>query len=47
VKGTDDVLLHKWFDGSRWNEENLGGVLIGDPSVVSWGPNHIDVFVRG
>ncbi len=29
----------------RW--ESLGGVLTSKPSVVSWGPNRLDVFALG
>jgi len=47
VRGTDNALYHKWYDG-RWSDwESLGGVLTSDPSAVSWGSGRIDVFVRG
>lgn len=32
-------------DGVNW--ESLGGVLTSDPAIVSWGPNRLDIFVRG
>ena len=48
VRGTDDALWHKWWDGSSWSGwESLGGVLTSAPAAVSWGNNRIDVFVRG
>jgi|GEM_PF-365631 len=48
VRGTDNAMYHKWWDGRRWsNFENLGGVLTSSPAAVSWGPNRIDTFVRG
>jgi hypothetical protein len=48
VRGTDNALYHKWWDGSRWSGwERLGGSLTSAPGAVSWGPNRIDVFVRG
>jgi 3D (Asp-Asp-Asp) domain-containing protein len=48
VKGTDNALWHKWWDGSRWGGwESLGGVLTSAPGAVSWGSNRIDVFARG
>jgi hypothetical protein len=48
VRGTDQNLWHRSFDGSSWsNWEVLGGPIGSDPAAVSWGPNHIDVFVRG
>jgi hypothetical protein len=48
VKGGNNALYHKWWDGSRWRGwENLGGRIDGAPAAVSWGPNRIDVFARG
>jgi peptidoglycan hydrolase-like protein with peptidoglycan-binding domain len=48
VRGTDNALWHKWWNGSVWSGwESLGGVLSSGPAAVSWGPNRIDVFVRG
>jgi hypothetical protein len=44
--GTDHMLWHKWWDGSRWNGwENLGGPIGKLSSVVSWGPGRLDVIV--
>jgi hypothetical protein len=45
-------LYHKWWDGSAWHPsvtgyEHLGGTIIGQPRVVAWGPNRLDVFVTG
>jgi hypothetical protein len=35
-------------DGNYWTAwEDLGGILYSDPDCVSWGPNRIDVVVRG
>jgi len=48
VRGTDNAMWHKWWNGSNWSGwENLGGVLTSAPAAVSWGPNRIDTFVRG
>jgi hypothetical protein len=48
VKGTDNALYHKWWDGTRWSGwDSLGGVLVDTPGAVSWGPNRIDVFGPG
>jgi hypothetical protein len=48
VRGTDNALWHKWWNGSSWSGwESLGGVLTSEPAAVSWGPNRIDVFARG
>jgi hypothetical protein len=48
VKGTDNAMYHKWWNGSTWGGyESLGGVLNSAPAAVSWGPNRIDVFAKG
>ena len=48
ARGTDNALVHKWFDGNGWsNWESLGGQLSSDPTAVSWGSRRIDVFARG
>jgi hypothetical protein len=44
VRGTDNALWHKWFDGSWHDWESLGGVLTSGPAAVSWDKNRIDVF---
>ena len=41
------ALVHKFFGGGWSGWESLDGVLVGDPSAVSWGPDRVDVFVRG
>ena len=48
VKGSNNHLWHKWWDGSAWQGwEDLEGVIDGAPAAVSWGPDRIDCFVRG
>ena len=50
VRGTDGYLYHSWSTdtGTTWSGwVGLGIKLIGKPSVVSWGPDRSDVFVRG
>lgn len=48
VRGSDQGLWHRSFDGTRWsNWDPLGGVLGSDPAAVSWGPGRIDIFVKG
>jgi hypothetical protein len=48
VIGTDSALYHKWYDGSAWSGwEYMGGVCTTAPTVVSWGPDRLDVFVLG
>ena len=47
VRGTDDALWHRWFDGKWRGWESLGGPLNFGPAVASWGPRRLDVFARG
>ena len=55
LKSPSFDLWHQWFDGSWGSWESLGtpgfGVgmpgLGGMPSVVSWGPNRLDIFAVG
>jgi hypothetical protein len=48
VRGTDDQLYQKTWNGSTWSAFiPLGGVLTSDPTAVSWADGRIDVFVRG
>lgn len=47
VRGTDNQLWHRVYEGF-WSEwEPLGGGLSSDPSAVSWSFGRLDVFVRG
>ena len=53
----DDAPLHvanawglaskKFYDGTSWHWEDLGGFLTTPPSAVSWGSGRFDVFARG
>lgn len=48
VQGTNNHLMHKWWNGQVWSSwEDLGGILTESPAAVSWAPNRIDCFVRG
>ena len=57
VTGVDLKTEHKAYDSSQgwvpalqYNAEqwdNMGGKIIGKPTAVAWGPNRLDVFVRG
>jgi hypothetical protein len=47
VKGTDNALHHKWYQGGWSGWEFLGGVLTSAPAAASWAPGRIDVAVRG
>jgi uncharacterized protein YkwD len=47
VRGTDNQLWHRAFDGTTWGSwQPLGGVLSAEPAAVSWG-GRTDVFIRG
>jgi len=48
VRGADNALWHRHFDGTNWGAwESLGGIITSDPSAVSNAAGHIDVFARG
>ncbi len=47
VRGTDNALWYKWFDGTWHDWVPLGGSFTSDPAVTSWGTGRLDVFVRG
>lgn len=47
VRGTDNALWQKVWDGAWRGWERLGGTFGDNPAAVSWGPNRIDCFVRG
>jgi hypothetical protein len=45
--GSDQGLWHTWWSGAWSGWESLGGIASSDPGAVSWGPDRLDVFVRG
>jgi spore germination protein YaaH len=48
VRGTDNAIWHRDWDGTNWSAwDSLGGIATSDASAVSWGTNRIDLFVRG
>jgi SpoIID/LytB domain protein len=51
VKGTDGGYWWTFWTGSSWTSwAGLGappGGALGDPTIVSWAPGRLDVFVRG
>jgi hypothetical protein len=50
VRGTNTHLMHRWYSGGVWSAwQDLGGELQAgsSPAAVSWGPDRIDLFVRG
>lgn len=47
MRGPDNTLRHKFFQGAWSDWESLGGALISDPGVVSWSSGRIDIFARG
>ena len=47
VKGTDNALWHKWYQGGWSSWESLGGVLTSAPAVASWSLGRLDVFAKG
>ena len=57
VVGTDGGLYHKAWDGSQWlpsvtgydalGKPSPGGAIRGNPAVVSWDHDRLDIFVVG
>jgi len=47
VRGGDNALYHRSYEGNWSGWQGLGGELTSDPVAVSWGPGRIDVFARG
>ena len=47
VRGMDNALWHRWYQGGWSDRESLGGALNSDPGVVCWGSGRVDVFARG
>jgi murein DD-endopeptidase MepM/ murein hydrolase activator NlpD len=47
ARGSDNSLIHKWYNNGWSAWESLGGIISSDPAAVSWGNGRIDVFARG
>jgi hypothetical protein len=47
VRGTDNVLWQRHYDGALHNWAAATSPLSYDPTMISWGLNRFDVFVRG
>lgn len=47
VRGTDNALWHKYFNGSWSGWESLGGYIMSSPTAASWGSGRLDVFAKG
>jgi hypothetical protein len=47
VRGSDNQLWHRFFQGGWSGWEPLGGVLNSAPAVSTWAPGRLDVFVQG
>lgn len=47
VRGGDNALYHKWWNGAWHGWESLGGVLTSAPAAASWASGRLDVFARG
>jgi uncharacterized protein YkwD len=53
VRGADNKLYHKWYDGISWKPSFSGSweilsntVLASAPTVSAWGNNRLDVFAK-
>jgi hypothetical protein len=48
VRGTDNGLYSKFFDGAAWSAYlSRGGALSAAPGLSTWGPKRLDVVIRG
>ena len=47
VRGADAGLWHRKFDGAWSDWTNLSGVLTSNPSAITFGDEHVDVYVTG
>jgi serine/threonine protein kinase len=46
VRGGDNALWHRRYDGNWHNWETLGGITA-DPAAAYWGSGRLDMFVKG
>jgi serine/threonine protein kinase len=47
VRGTDNALWQRHYDGALHDWAAATSPLSYDPTMISWGPSRFDVFVRG
>jgi hypothetical protein len=48
VRGTDNAMWHRWWDGTAWRGwESLGGGLTSAPDATSCAAGKLDVFAVG
>lgn len=47
AQGPNEVPLHWWFDGTKFNLEEQSGKITSAPDISSWGVNRLDIFARG
>ncbi len=48
ARSTDGSVEHwYWVSGVGWQADNLGGNIVGSPTITSWGSGRYDVFARG
>ena len=47
VRGTDNALWQRHYDGALHDWAAAASPLSYDPTMISWGPNRFDLFVRG
>jgi Repeat of unknown function (DUF346) len=46
MRGQDNTLQHRFYDGTWHTWESLGGSLASDPAVASWQAGRLDVCAR-
>jgi hypothetical protein len=47
ARGATSDCQHLSWNGSTWNWESLGGILLGTPKAVSWASGRLDLFHIG
>lgn len=45
--GATSTIHHGTFANGAWSFQVVGGVVLGNPSLVSWAPGRLDIVVRG
>jgi hypothetical protein len=48
ARGKDSAVYHKFWNGEKWTQWfRLGGKIIGQPALIYFPPNLIDIYARG
>jgi hypothetical protein len=47
VRGADNAVWHGFMNGGAWSWQSLGGVIVGNPKLVSGAAERLDIFALG